>query len=60
MQRKHPDDITAPMRDNQTWNTCQYCNKSWEDEIPTPGLLHRSVVCKSCLAKIEEISDEPS
>lgn len=32
----------------ETWNDCVVCGKVWRDDIPTPGVLHRTVVCKEC------------
>ena len=43
-----PPDVTSPMTDNETWNTCIYCNESWKDIVPTPGLLHRTIMCVKC------------
>jgi hypothetical protein len=52
MRTKPPnntDDITAPnMKNNETWNTCPECGKSWKDDISTPGLLHRTRLCDKC------------
>ncbi len=44
-------DITAPMKDNQTWNSCSECSKNWQDTVPTPGLLHRTRLCEKCKKK---------
>ena len=41
-------DITAPMKDNQTWNTCPKCGHEWCDEVATPGLIHRTRLCDMC------------
>jgi hypothetical protein len=41
-------DITAPIVDHQTWNTCPDCGRGWPDPTPTPGLLHRTRLCASC------------
>ena len=43
--------MSDKIKDNETWNTCYGCNKSWRDDIPIPGLIHRTVLCKSCLYK---------
>lgn len=49
MRRKHPKDIIVKtMTDNETWNDCPRCGKSWKDETPTPGLIHRTRYCNSC------------
>ena len=45
------EEITAPMADNQTWNSCYQCGKAWQDKVPTPGLLHRTTLCKKCSNK---------
>lgn len=51
-KRRERGDIIAPaMQDNQTWNDCPDCGKSWKDRIPTPGLLHRTRLCEECKRK---------
>lgn len=41
--------ITSPgMTDNETWNDCIRCGKEWKDTISTPGLIHRTTMCKEC------------
>jgi len=53
MQIKLTDEVTSQLiKDNETWNTCPYCNKSWKDEKATPGLLHRTKMCKKCYNKV--------
>lgn len=43
-------DITTPyMENNETWNDCPECLKNWKDKQPTPGLLHRTRLCITCL-----------
>ena len=42
------EDIHAPIKDNETWNSCIYCGATWKDETPTLGLLHRTTVCVKC------------
>lgn len=37
----------TPVAD-ETWNTCPDCGKRWRDEVPTPGLIHRTRLCSSC------------
>lgn len=32
----------------ETWNTCPDCGSRWQDEVPTPGLLHRTRLCDYC------------
>lgn len=32
----------------ETWNDCPQCGEAWKDEKPTPGLLHRTVLCDLC------------
>ena len=32
----------------QTWNTCPDCGSRWRDDVPTPGLLHRTQLCDHC------------
>lgn len=44
-------DITAPISDNQTGNTCPDCLKHWLDKKPVPGLLHRTKLCNKCKRK---------
>jgi hypothetical protein len=34
--------------DHETWNSCVVCSRVWKDTIPTPGVLHRSVMCDIC------------
>jgi hypothetical protein len=41
-------DITAPMKDNETWNTCPSCGVNWQDIPAIPGLLHRTKLCDEC------------
>jgi len=48
MRRKPPKDIVASMTDNETWNDCPRCGKTWKDEKPTPGLIHRTRYCDNC------------
>lgn len=48
MRTKPPDNITAPVKSNDTWNDCPECGKAWKDEIATPGLLHRTRLCDKC------------
>lgn len=43
------DIILPKMKNNQTSNTCIECGKQWIDEIPTPGVLHRTILCPECL-----------
>lgn len=44
-----PREVRAPMTDNQTSNSCPDCGKQWLDEIPTPGIIHRTRLCKECI-----------
>lgn len=55
--RRENNDITAPITDNDTWNSCPECGKSWKDETPTRGLLHRTRLCEPCAKKIREIEE---
>jgi hypothetical protein len=32
----------------ETWNDCPQCGEAWKDPKPTPGLLHRTVLCDLC------------
>jgi hypothetical protein len=34
---------------NETWNTCPECGHEWADDAPTPGLLHRTRLCETCV-----------
>ena len=43
--------VSSIIRDNETWNTCPKCLRDWKDETRTPGLLHRTRICASCLKK---------
>jgi hypothetical protein len=53
-RRERRDDIIVPsMDDNQTWNDCPACGKSWKDAIATPGLIHRTRLCSECAEKIK-------
>ena len=45
------DDILAPSmigQEHQTWCECPDCGCAWKQEEPTPGVLHRYVVCYNC------------
>jgi len=49
-----PDDKdikSDKIKDNETWNTCPKCERSWKDYIPTPGLIHRTRLCQECINK---------
>jgi nitrous oxide reductase accessory protein NosL len=48
-----PDVVSESMKDNETWNTCPECDRSWKDEKATPGLIHRTRVCARCTMKAE-------
>jgi protein-arginine kinase activator protein McsA len=48
-----PPDIRAPITNNETWNDCPRCHKSWKDDIATPGLLHRTRYCAECYRKLD-------
>lgn len=52
------EEIRALIKDNQTWNTCPYCSKVWKDEIPIPGLLHRTRICNPCLTRRKRENDK--
>lgn len=41
------------MCNTETWNDCPHCKKSWKDEIPTPGLIHRTRYCDECKELME-------
>lgn len=48
-------DVTSELiKNNDTWNECMVCGKSWKDKIAIPGLLHRTVTCDSCLRRIND------
>jgi len=32
----------------ETWNTCPDCGYTWKDETATPGLVHRTRLCRLC------------
>lgn len=42
-----------------TWNTCPECGRRWKDEIATPGVLHRTQICKPCQHRAEDASRSP-
>lgn len=58
--RTRPPDIMAPIKDNETWNDCPECGKSWKDNIPTPGLLHRTRLCEKCYPIVKARYDDKS
>jgi hypothetical protein len=56
--REVRQDIVSPsMKDNETWNDCPDCGKSWKDETPTPGLIHRTRQCYDCAIRPRRKSD---
>jgi len=49
LYREQRADVTTDRRfPHQTWNTCPECRRSWPDDVPTPGLLHRTRRCPAC------------
>jgi hypothetical protein len=48
-----PDVVSDAIQDNETWNTCPECKRSWKDIKATPGLIHRTRVCARCTMKAE-------
>lgn len=46
-------DVTANIKDNETWNDCPKCGRSWKDIVATPGLIHRTRLCARCIMKAE-------
>ena len=46
------NEITASITDNETWNDCPNCWKTWKDKYPTPGLIHRTRLCHECIEKV--------
>ena len=46
--------ITGLMTDNQTFNTCPKCLKTWETYPPIPGIIHRTTYCKECKSQMDE------
>lgn len=54
MRTKPPDktdDITSPLHEGQTFNSCPVCGKSWETIPPIKGVIHKTRVCDDCLSK---------
>jgi hypothetical protein len=50
---KKPNDITAPMTDNDTWVECLKCHRTYKTDS-VRGLLHFYVAkCNDCVAKEE-------
>jgi len=60
MRRRQRDDIRSTSTDNQTWNDCPNCGKTWKDLIPTPGLLHRTRLCIECGGTNDAIGESES
>lgn len=48
-----PDVTSDTIKDNETWNDCPKCGKSWKDIQATPGLIHRTRLCARCTMKNE-------
>ncbi len=36
----------------QTWNTCPECGQEWPSANPTPGVVHRTALCLTCVEKL--------
>lgn len=52
MPTRLPDDITIPSKQNsETGNSCPRCGKQWLDSKPTPGIIHRTILCSDCYGK---------
>ena len=50
---RRPDDITAPMIDNDTWVECLKCHRSYKTDF-IRGVLHFYVEkCNDCVTKEE-------
>jgi hypothetical protein len=50
---KKPNDITAPMTDNDTWVECLKCHRTYKTDS-IRGVLHFYVEkCNDCVAKEE-------
>ncbi len=46
--------IAVPtMTDNNTWNTCPKCLKTWETYPAIPGIIHRTIYCQKCKREME-------
>jgi hypothetical protein len=45
-----PDDITSPLHEGQTFNSCPKCHRSWETIPPIKGVIHRTIICEECKA----------
>lgn len=44
------DEIRTPLiNDNQTWNDCPNCGKTWETKPAIPHVIHRTRLCSECL-----------
>src|SRR5262245_38313178 len=56
MRTKEQEVRSDKTTDNQTWNDCPRCRKTWKDEIPTPGLIHRTRLCEECRNENESLS----
>lgn len=41
-------DITGPITNHDTWNTCLQCMLEWKSPIATLGIIHRTVLCPTC------------
>lgn len=49
MRKKLPDDVVSDkIKDNETWNTCPRCNKSWKTIPAIPGMIHLTRYCEKC------------
>jgi len=63
-ERLHrPENITAPMSDNETWAECLNCRRTWK-AVARPGIIHLYVeMCASCreiAVKKAEASVDPN
>ena len=52
MAQFQPDIISESMTDNETWNDCPICGKTWKDKVSIPGLIHRTRACDDCKKKL--------
>jgi hypothetical protein len=54
MPNTQSDIVLKTIVDNVTTNNCLRCGKQWVDETPTPGLIHRTMLCENCRDILEE------
>lgn len=40
------------MKDNQTWNDCPTCGRTWQTYPSIPGVIHRTRLCDVCLRQV--------